>query len=105
MDQFIQVAKSEQVKERFAISVPVDNKKIAIFRHRGQLYALRDSCPHQGAPISDGYVDEGFAVCPHHGWKFRLKDGSFVHNDLIKLPTYEVKEKEGMIYLSLKMDS
>jgi len=100
MNGYIQVARSEQVKERFAISVTVENKKIAIFRNNGQLYALRDSCPHQGAPISDGYVDEGFAVCPHHGWKFKLEDGSFSHNDLIKVPTYPVKEMDGLIFLN-----
>ena len=101
MDGFVQVAKSEQVKERYAISVTVKNKEIAIFRHLGKLYALRDSCQHQGAPISNGYVDEGFAVCPHHGWKFKLEDGHFSHNELIKLPTFTVKEEEGIIYLSL----
>lgn len=103
MGQFIQVAKSKQVKECFTFSVMVDDKKIAIFRHQVQLYALRDSCPHQAAPISDGYVDEGYAVCPHHGWKFKLKDGSSSHNELMKLPTYAVKEKDGLIYLNINI--
>jgi NAD(P)H-dependent nitrite reductase small subunit len=99
MDDYIQVAKSEQVKENFAISVTIENKPVAIFRYKGQLYALHDSCPHQNAPISEGYVDEGYAVCPHHGWKFRLESGSFSHNDLIKIQTYNVKEKDGLIYI------
>ena len=99
MDGYVQVAKSEEVKERFAISVNVNGKKIAVFRHMGELYALRDSCPHQGAPISDGYVDEGYVVCPHHGWKFKLKDGSFSHNELLKIPTFYVKENNGFVFL------
>ncbi|MBN1406853.1 MAG: Rieske (2Fe-2S) protein [Calditrichaceae bacterium] len=100
MDGYVQIAKSDEVKERFAISVIVNSKKIAVFRYKGTLYALRDSCPHQGAPISDGYADEGFAVCPHHGWKFKLEDGSFSHNELSKIPTYDVKEKDGLIFLN-----
>jgi len=104
MDGYIQVAKSEQVKERFAISVTVNGKKIAIFRHNGKLFALRDSCPHQAAPISDGYADEGFAVCPHHGWKFKLEDGSFSHNDLMKVTTYQVKEEDGAVYITPNTD-
>lgn len=103
MDGYIQVAKSEQIKERLAISVTVDSKPIAIYRYEGQLYALRDSCPHQNAPISDGYVDEGFAVCPHHGWKFKLENGCFSHNDLIKIPTYDVREKNGFIFIKTEI--
>ena len=105
MDDYVQVAKSEEVKERFAISVNVNGKKIAVFRHMGKLYALRDSCPHQGAPISDGYVDEGYVVCPHHGWKFKLKDGSYSHNDLMKIPIYPVKEENGSVYINPKTDN
>jgi nitrite reductase (NADH) small subunit/3-phenylpropionate/trans-cinnamate dioxygenase ferredoxin subunit len=100
MEEYFQVARSEQIKERFAISVTIENKAIAIFRYEGNLYALRDSCPHQAAPISDGYVDEGFAVCPHHGWKFKLKDGSFSHNDMLKVPTYPVKEEDGLVFIN-----
>ena len=101
MDGFVKVAKSSQIKERYAISVSVENKEIAIFRHKGKLYALRDAWAHQAAPISDGYVDEGFAVCPHHGWRYKLEDGSFSHNDLIKLPTFRVKELNGSVFIRL----
>ena len=104
MDGYIQVAKTEEVKERFAISVTMKGKNIAIFRYHGKLYALRDSCPHQAAPISDGYVDKGFAVCPQHGWKFKLEDGSFSHNELLKIPTFDVKEHDGLIYLHSETD-
>ena len=101
---YIQIAQSEEVKERFAISVTVNSKNIAVFRYNGKVYALLDSCPHQAAPISDGYVDEGFAVCPHHGWKFKLEDGSFSHNELIKIPAFNVKEKDGLIFINSEND-
>ncbi|MEJ2543490.1 MAG: nitrite reductase small subunit NirD [Calditrichaceae bacterium] len=100
MDGYVKVARSEEIKERFAISVTVNGKSIAIFKYNQKLYALRDSCPHQAAPISDGYVDEGFVVCPHHGWMFKLEDGSFSHNDLMKIPVYPVKEEDGAVYIN-----
>ncbi|MEJ2055756.1 MAG: Rieske (2Fe-2S) protein [Calditrichaceae bacterium] len=99
MAGYIKVAESNQVKDRFAISVIIRDKKIAIFRYNGNLYALRDSCPHQAAPISDGYVDDGYAVCPNHGWRFRLEDGSYTLNGLMKIPTYEVTERNGNIFI------
>jgi len=101
MDEFVQVARSNQVRERLGYSISIGEKKVALFRYKGKVYALRDSCPHQAAPISDGYVDDGFAVCSHHGWKFKLEDGSFIHNGLMRIPSYPVRENDGIIYVKI----
>lgn len=98
--EFIEVASSRQVKEGQGFSVRCNDLKIALFRSNGKVYALRDSCPHQGAPLSKGYVEDGCAVCFYHEWKFRLEDGAFDHNELVKIPTYQVKEEHGKIYIS-----
>ncbi|MCY0886083.1 MAG: 3-isopropylmalate dehydratase small subunit, partial [Firmicutes bacterium] len=55
----------------------------------GQVYAMRDICPHRAAPLSAGrLVDkpgEGETIeCPYHGWRFRpdgTPDPGFVLND------------------------
>ena len=98
-DGFIKVAASTQVKEGRGRAVLVNEKKIVLFRHKGNVFALRDSCPHQGALLSDGFVEDGCAVCVYHEWKFRLEDGAYEHNELIKLPVYAVKERDGKIYV------
>ncbi len=99
-EEFKEVAQSSQLKEGKAKAVHLDGKKIALFRSNGKVYTLRDSCPHQGAPLSDGYVEDGCAVCVYHEWKFRLKDGAFDHNELVKIPTFAVKEEGGKIYIA-----
>lgn len=95
----IKAAKSAEVKERFGKAVVVKANKIALFRHQGTVYALRDFCLHQGAPISDGFARDGIAICPHHGWSFSLDTGAFINNDKLKLKTYPVKEIDGYIYI------
>ncbi len=101
-ETFIEVAASSRVKEGRAHPVNIDGKKIVLFRSKIKVYALRDSCPHQGAPLSDGYVEDGCAVCFYHDWKFRLEDGAFTHNEQIKIPTYSVKEESGKIYIAAR---
>ena len=100
MKAAIEVASSTQLKEDRARSVQVGEKKIALFRWQGQVFALKDFCPHQGAPLSDGLVEDGCAVCFYHEWKFRLEDGAFTHNELIKIPRFKTKEEGGKIYVS-----
>jgi len=39
----------------------------------GQIRAAIDYCPHRGARLSQGSIQDGCMVCPYHGWKF---DGS-----------------------------
>ncbi|HGY54930.1 MAG TPA: Rieske (2Fe-2S) protein [Caldithrix abyssi] len=98
---WIKAAPARKVKERFGLGIKLNGLSIALFRHGGKVYALKNRCSHQGAPIHDGYVKEGYAVCPHHQWQFRLSDGAFINNEHIKLPTYPVREEDGIIYILL----
>jgi 3-phenylpropionate/trans-cinnamate dioxygenase ferredoxin subunit len=71
--------------------VEIDGRAIAIFNVDGELYALRDVCPHQGAPLSAGVVcgelkaerpgeyrfesTRRHVKCPWHGWEYDLATG------------------------------
>jgi nitrite reductase/ring-hydroxylating ferredoxin subunit len=41
----------------------------------GRCFEVPDRCPHDGAPISDGFVDGDRLVCARHGWEFDLESG------------------------------
>ena len=99
--KWVKAASSGQVKERFGYGVRLNNISIALFRHQGKVYALKNKCSHQGAPIHEGYVRDGYAVCPHHQWQFRLNNGAFINNELIKLKTYPVREENGIVHVCL----
>src|ERR671913_501589 len=43
--------------------------------HSGEVFALRDICPHRAAPLSAGRLVEDTVECPYHGWRFRT-DGA-----------------------------
>jgi phenylpropionate dioxygenase-like ring-hydroxylating dioxygenase large terminal subunit len=36
----------------------------------GRLFAMRDSCPHRGIPLSCGWFDGDSLTCKYHGWAF-----------------------------------
>jgi nitrite reductase (NADH) small subunit len=48
---------------------------IAVFLSDGNFFALANACPHRGAPLALGLVDEGAIICPLHHFKFDLKSG------------------------------
>ena len=41
----------------------------------GELFAMRDSCPHRGIPLSEGWFDGERVTCRYHGWEFEPCSG------------------------------
>jgi phenylpropionate dioxygenase-like ring-hydroxylating dioxygenase large terminal subunit len=44
----------------------------------GKAFAMRDSCPHRGIPLSYGRLDGKNVECSYHGWKFEACSGQCV---------------------------
>ena len=87
--------------------VEVEGRSIGVFNVHGDYYALRNICPHQGAPLCLGDVmgtaaptppgeyrweREGEILrCPWHGWEFDLKTGRSIFNPhKMRVRSYEV---------------
>ena len=39
------------------------------------IFAMRDSCPHRGIPLSCGWFDGSAVTCKYHGWVFEPESG------------------------------
>ena len=49
---------------------------VAVFRtEESKVFALLDSCPHKGGPLSQGIVYGERVACPLHNWQIGLADG------------------------------
>src|SRR6266581_3184213 len=44
----------------------------------GKVFAMRDSCPHRGIPLSYGRLDGKVVECCYHGWRFEACTGQCV---------------------------
>ena len=56
--------------------VVVNDRRIALFRDGTKVYAIDDTCPHRGGPLSDGICREGQVMCPWHAARFDLATGA-----------------------------
>jgi 3-phenylpropionate/trans-cinnamate dioxygenase ferredoxin subunit len=87
--------------------VTVGGRSIGVFNVHGSFYALRNACPHQGAPLCKGSVHgtapdtepgeyawgrEGEILrCPWHGWEFDLTTGRSLFNPhKVRVRSYDV---------------
>lgn len=72
--------------------VDVDGVKVVMVNVGGKLYALSNSCPHVGLPMTAGYVHNDTIVCPFHGSMFKVETGAQVSGPASDdLETYTVR--------------
>lgn len=91
MSDFEVVGKVSDFEEGQGKAVPVDGRMVAVFHKDGEWYAIDDLCPHMGASLAEGYVEEKTVTCPWHAWRFCIKDGTWEDNPRVKVDSFDVK--------------
>jgi nitrite reductase (NADH) small subunit/3-phenylpropionate/trans-cinnamate dioxygenase ferredoxin subunit len=86
----VPVCKTVDLPEGAVAVATVGRKDIAVFHHDGKLFAIDDCCPHAGASLAGGHVEDGVVTCPLHAWRFRLSDGAWADNPKVKTGCYAV---------------
>jgi len=75
---------------------------VAVFRTSDdRVFALLDSCPHKGGPLSQGIVFGDSVACPLHNWTIGLGSGCATAPDVGCVQTFSVKVEAGVVSLDL----
>jgi nitrite reductase/ring-hydroxylating ferredoxin subunit len=63
----------------------------------GRSYVVPDACPHDGRPLSDGFVERDRLVCARHGWEFEPATGRCVGRPAvcIRATSARILDREG----------
>jgi nitrite reductase/ring-hydroxylating ferredoxin subunit len=77
-----------------------DGHVIAVFRVEDDVYALENTCPHEGNPLVEGDVLGRELTCAYHGWRFDLETGSCLHGDE-PVRRYPVEIRDGVVRIAL----
>ena len=102
MTDWTEIAKLEDIPRLGARVLRTDTMDIALFRTASdQVFALKDSCPHKGGPLSQGIVHGGTVTCPLHNWKIDLASGQAQGADEGCTNRYPVRVEDGVVYLAL----
>jgi phenylpropionate dioxygenase-like ring-hydroxylating dioxygenase large terminal subunit len=99
-----------KLKKGKLISKEILGDKIVFGRDsKGEVFALRDNCPHRGVPLSEGWFENDLVQCCYHGWQFDTKGvcqnipaiapGSEIDFAKIRAFRYFVKEVSDTIWI------
>ena len=98
-DGFAFAAKLDQLSESEALGVQVDGNDVALYLVDGNVHAILDSCPHEGAQLSDGEVNDGVVTCPWHGWTFNACTGCSVEPAGNDVRSFETLVEDGRVFV------
>jgi nitrite reductase/ring-hydroxylating ferredoxin subunit len=76
-----------------------DGKSLALFNVDGGLYAIDDSCPHQGASLCGGRLEGRAIQCCAHGLRFDLASGYLLNSTKLKVANYPVEVVDGQAFI------
>lgn len=91
MSDFTTVAKVGDIPEGQGRSFAVGDWMVAVFFLDGGYQAINDLCPHMGASLAAGHVQDGIVTCPWHAWRFKTCDGTWCDNPKVKIESFEVR--------------
>ena len=99
----------------------IAGREIGIFNINGNFYALRNICPHKGAPLCRGRLrplvvasdvyqvdhqrENEILKCPWHLWEFDLKTGRALYDENLRVKTYPVSREGDEIVLYLDREA
>ena len=105
MSEGIRVAAVDEIDEGTAVKVDAEvagtADDIAVFHSDdGSFYALNDTCTHEEASLSEGWIEDGEVECPVHSARFCLRTGeALCLPALVNAKTHRVEVRDGDVYL------
>lgn len=100
------VGKASEIPEGDKKIIVANGRSIGVYNIGGQFFAIRNTCPHQGAALCSGitaalitssgpgnfeYERDGEIVrCPWHQWEFDIKTGYMIADPKMRTKIYEV---------------
>lgn len=99
---FVPVAQIEEIPGDRGLRVSVEGVDIGLYAVDGEIFAMEDTCPHAGFPLSQGELDGCVIVCKAHGWPFDIRTGFDPDNaDGFPIPCFAVSVIEGTVHIDI----
>src|SRR5215203_893615 len=99
--QWHRVEQSDVPEEGRVRSTVVDGRPVALTRCGGQLGALENRCPHQGGPVGEGSIENGWLRCPWHGYDYDPTTGRPPAGFADAPIAFDVVDRDDGVYVAL----
>jgi nitrite reductase/ring-hydroxylating ferredoxin subunit len=101
-DRFIEAGKAGELQPGTMRRVDIGGRRILLANVEGRFYAADDTCTHEEASLSTGFLKGALVKCPLHGSRFNVCTGEALEEPAEDdLRTYPVRVEGGRILVGL----
>ena len=101
-DSFIKIAEIDALLPGKMKCVDVNGQRILLANVDGRFYATDDTCTHEDASLSTGFLKGELVKCPLHGSRFNVCTGAVLDDPAeTNLKTYAVRVEGKNIMIDL----
>ena len=99
-DGWTRVASRAEIKQGALLATQLGDDPIALIDIDGSVYAISDTCTHEFALLSEGFLEETEIECPLHAARFDVRTGRCLEGPAtLDLDAYEVKIEGDDVYV------
>ncbi len=100
---WFRVGEADMLAEGRVTTVQAGHHTICLTRTEKGYGAISNKCAHQGGPLGDGFIQDGYLVCPWHAWEYDPHSGATPpdYNDP-PVPCYPVEVRQDGVYVGVR---
>jgi len=81
------------------------HQTVCMTHFEGAYHALDNACPHQGGPLGEGSIENGWLRCPWHGWDFHPATGRSPGGFEDMIATFPVEVRDDGVYVGIETEA
>ena len=87
------------------MTVTAGHHSFCLTHYEGEFGCLTNKCPHQGGPLGEGSIENGWLRCPWHGWDYHPLKGHPPGGFDDAVASYPVEVRSDGIYIGLEEET
>ena len=96
------VLNKDELPEGRVKTVPAGTQSFALSHFEGKYCALDNECQHQGGPLGEGQIENGWLRCPWHGYDYHPCTGGPPGGFEDAVEPISVEERDDGIYIGIE---
>ena len=95
----VRVFDRSALKPREPALVSLDGQDVMLYLRGEEIFAIGNTCHHEGGSLCDGWVEGEIVTCPLHGWEYDLRSGACMTVPGESVPRFIATVEDGAVHL------
>ncbi len=100
--QWYRVADLDSLPDNRVRTVAAGTHQVCLVHYQGKLSALDNRCPHQGGPLGEGQIEDGWVICPWHAYQYDPVTGKGPDGFEDNVAPFPLELREDGVYVGLE---